>query len=634
MKTSGRFVATALVLHGMWIGSLNGAEPLVVGPGSTVQLGDPAQQTTLSYSSVTVEGGGTLDIQGYNTTLQIDGDLVLDGTISMTPQDKAPAGPDGQDGANGAENQPTGQNVGLSGSFPGTAPASTNIGPRLTLSVKGSAFINGTIRIEPAFDGGDGGRGGNGGNGGSGSSPDANKDDGAIGGFGSQGGQGGTGGRANGSVATLRILADEIDVAPSGRISLDNKGVGGKGGRGGNAGHGGKGGNGVNGGNGGRGGDGSVPGSGGTGGDGASGGSVQLIAKKTVTMDGEISVKGGTGGDGGTIGDPGNGGLGGDAGPNDNPAKHGGNGGNGGGPFSTGGFTGGKGGWGGAGGTVLIQGSGWSIGGIIHLDGGFGGQGGPGVPAGRGQGADGGSPGGNPGTDSMLFPDGADGQEGPDGTVYFVLGGVQWEVGEPLECIEGFTESADGGATLSGIQMCGGNCLSRYVSTDPAMAYELTLDYRWLSTMGTLEFRLGGELFNVIAAPEVLTDQFEPARILITDTNLLDNFFQELQICLEPDGPALVQVANIFFRPVPRTNTPPIISIHRGQTNGSVEFTWQSSLGTDYRLQVRTSLTAGSWSNTGPLLPGTGANMTTTSTVPAGQPETYYRIVASPPTSP
>lgn len=70
----------------------------------------------------------------------------------------------------------------------GTAPGWTFGGaPRLTLRAGGTVLINGTIRLEPAFDGGDGGRGGHGGNGGSGltSAP------GAQGGGGSQGGQAG-----------------------------------------------------------------------------------------------------------------------------------------------------------------------------------------------------------------------------------------------------------------------------------------------------------------------------------------------------------------------------------------------------------------------------------------------------------
>lgn len=165
--------------------------PLVIAPGSTLRLGDPNQATSLSYDSLTVAPGGTLELMGQ-TTLAVEGEMVIDGTISSTPSGKAPKGRDGMDGANGADDQPTGKNVGLSGEFPGTAPGWTEVDrvPRLTLRAGGNVAINGIIRLEPALDGGDGGRGGNGGHGGSGISPEPGKHTGALGGGGSQGGKG------------------------------------------------------------------------------------------------------------------------------------------------------------------------------------------------------------------------------------------------------------------------------------------------------------------------------------------------------------------------------------------------------------------------------------------------------------
>jgi hypothetical protein len=342
-----------------------------------------------------------------------------------------------------------------------------------------------------------------------------------------------------------------------------------------------------------------------------------------VTLDGEISVKGGKGGNGGPIGNPGNGGTGGNAGPGVNTGRRGGDGGSAGGALSTLGFTGGRGGNGGFGGSVLIQAPVWSIGGIIHREGGQAGEGGPGVPAGRGQGALGGSPDGIEGMDSMQFPDGADGVDGSEGRITLVLNGIQWEISEPLECIGSFTEELDEATTLSGVRLCGGNCLSRSVSLDPEMDYEMSFNYRWLTPVGTLEVRLAGEIIYSAAAPASLDGEFQFAHV-ITDPSM---FFGELEVCLVPEGPAMLQLANFVFRSVP--NLPPVITLRLTTAQGPVEFSWPSVTGRSYQLQVRSSLSVGDWTNLGPSLQGTGAALATTAPVTPGQPEAYYRVVIS-----
>lgn len=193
--------------HGLWGIALGfafvpplRADPLIVPPGSTVPLGTDESPTTTTYDSLLIESGGTLDLQG-DMTLVVEGDIIIHGTISRTPKDKAPAGNDGMDGAAGLDNQPTGQNVGLSGQFPGTAPGwTTRAAPRLTLRAGGNVLITGTIRLEPAYDGGDGGRGGHGGRGGSGISagPGAQGGGGDAGPGDNNAKRGGNGGAAGG----------------------------------------------------------------------------------------------------------------------------------------------------------------------------------------------------------------------------------------------------------------------------------------------------------------------------------------------------------------------------------------------------------------------------------------------------
>jgi hypothetical protein len=228
----------------------------------------------------------------------------------------------------------------------------------------------------------------------------------------------------------------------------------------------------------------------------------------------------------------------------------------------------------------------------------------------------------------MIFPDGADGVDGQEGRVLFVIAGVEWEVGEPLGCIEPFIEEV-GETTLQGVQLCGGNCLSRSVLTTVDTSYELSFDYRWLTTVGTLQARVGGQLMISRQAPASVSGQFEFARVLVTDPSIINGFFQELELCLVPAGPAMVQVANVIFRPAPSTNESPEITVRAVSGQTSVGFSWSSLSGKSYQLQMRSSLTGGSWTNLGPLLNGTGGALTTTAPIVAGQPEGYFRVVIS-----
>lgn len=432
--------------------------------------------------------------------------------------------------------------------------------------------------------------------------------------------------------ARLIIVGERIDLSPSGRIFLDNKSVGGTGGPGGNGGNGGRGGNGIEAANGGRGGDGGPPGDGGTGGAGGRGGILDLFAA-TVVLDGEVWLRGGKGGDGGPVGTPGNGGAGGDAGPEDFESKRGGNGGNAGESTYTTGFTGGRGGPGGPGGTISIHASSWSINGIIRLDGGEGGQGGAGLAAGRAKGAAGGSPNGESGMDSLAIAAGQNGPKGPEGSFALALpwiAGPQWTAGGPVECMAPFTEMLDDATTLRGVKVCGGNCLSSFVSTDPSKPSELTFYLRWLSTIGTLEVRLGEQLVHTVSAPPNANDGFERVRVLVTDPAILGRGFQRLEVCLLPEGPAMAQIGNLVFRAEPESQPPPPeIEFASLEAESSLRLTWRSAVGFNYQVQRRRSLFEGNWTDLGDPLPGTGAALAATVEIEREQTQTFFRVVLS-----
>jgi hypothetical protein len=200
--------------------------------------------------------------------------------------------------------------------------------------------------------------------------------------------------------------------------------------------------------------------------------------------------------------------------------------------------------------------------------------------------------------------------------------------------VEPFAEVLDDQTTLRGVKLCGGNCLSSFVTTNPDQTYELSFFYRWLTTVGTLELRLGGQLIHRLGAPDSLSDDFQSARVLVTDPALLSQFRQALEVCLVPEGPARVQVADLWFRQAPDANPPPVIAIGLLGGPTPVELAWPSDPSRTYQVQARASLAAGEWINLGPALPGTGLTLTVAPGIEAGQPEGFYRVVVTPTPTP
>src|SRR5690349_15125581 len=114
-------------------------DPLVVGPGVTLQLGDPAQPLSQGYDSLTIDTGGTLEVLS-DLTLSVTGDIVINGRITFRQPEpkKAKNGNAGQDGSDGADNQPPGANAGTGGIL-GERGENWTFGgaPRVTLTSQG-----------------------------------------------------------------------------------------------------------------------------------------------------------------------------------------------------------------------------------------------------------------------------------------------------------------------------------------------------------------------------------------------------------------------------------------------------------------------------------------------------------------
>jgi hypothetical protein len=169
------------------------------------------------------------------------------------------------------------------------------------------------------------------------------------------------------------------------------------------------------------------------------------------------------------------------------------------------------------------------------------------------------------------------------------------------------------------------------VNTDSEFPFELRFEYRWLSTVGTLEFYLADRLVHRLDAPAVLSGDFQQASVILSDPTLRSQSLQRLEVCVTPEGPAEVQLANLVFRTAPEANIPsPVVSIRFFSGESKVELNWTSVVGQKYQLQVRASLTQGAWSDLGPPLSGTGSTLTPSPIIAVGQAQAFYRVLVSP----
>jgi hypothetical protein len=165
------------------------------------------------------------------------------------------------------------------------------------------------------------------------------------------------------------------------------------------------------------------------------------------------------------------------------------------------------------------------------------------------------------------------------------------------------------------------------VDTASDSPFELRFEYRWLTTVGAMQFTLGNRLVYRVAAPPVLNQSFTKASVILTDPGLRNQFFQPLTVCVMPEGPAQVELANLVFRKAPEANNQgPVITAGASADGSSIGFSWTSATNQIYQLQTRDSLTEGTWSNVGAAMPGTGAALSATQPISRDQAQRYFRL--------
>ncbi|HEX4122125.1 MAG TPA: hypothetical protein VH619_16010 [Verrucomicrobiae bacterium] len=626
------------------------ADSLTITSGQTIQLGLPGVATNYSYTSVTVETGGTLKIAG-SVTLTVTSNVLIDGQMTDGSSSQAPSGADGGDGADGVVMDGVAAD-GDPGDDGANGTNSIADVPYLLILAK-NMVVNGSILFNPQADAGDGGDGGAAGKGADGLT-------GAPAGWGGYAGVGGYAGNSLGApYLSINVLAEggtlptagSFVLGTNGMISLDNLGTGGKGGDGGDGGVGGTGGDGAGGGNGGAGGEGGPSGFGGTGGFGGSGGTL-VITAMGIDLEGQISLKGNDGGDGGDLGDPTDGGDGGDG----SPSPTGGTGGRGGNGGDAGNYLlefnpGGVGGNGGFGGNLYLQVSvAFTNFAKMDFSGGNGGNGGAGQPADTGMGGDGGTGAGGAadgqnGLPSADTPDASPGIDGPSGSMSVI--NSSWGTVSP----NGWQTFGDGiltygltnnihtlilSSTNGPFSIVGQPPDPRF-QYDPGAGYsivetnepvELQFAYQWLTTVGSVDIFLAGQLVLHLNAPPVLTNGFTEATLTLPalPAEITDDLTLTFQ--LNTPGPAQFELGSISLQALPQLPSISISPLSADST--TLNLSWFGTTNENYQVQYRPSLASGTWTNLGSVIPGQGEASTLALPVTPGSPAGFYRLMTTP----
>jgi hypothetical protein len=599
-------------------------------------IGTPGLPTNLTYASVWVQSPGRLRVYG-EVTLNVAGDVRIDGEVWALTSAVQTNGTDGTHGARGVDGAPTGQNVGEFGTGGEHGGDWFISGENLSINCA-NFYLDGVVALTPHLTGGDGGRGGNGGDGGDGASPEPGKNHGGVGGYAAQASSGGRGGLAGvASRLSVRALGGTIDLTTNAVIRLDNLGRGGGGGDGGDGGDGGRGGDGedvgaVGSARGGEGGGGGLAGVGGTGQSGRSGGTLNLNADH-VYLRGLISLAGSPGGPGGRAGRPGLGGDGGNADVDADSSTPGGVGGPAGNAYASY-QLGGDGGDGGPGGSGLVSARFDLVDESVKgLAGGPGGDPGDGWDPGVAVGGKGGNPNGQDGEDSAEILPGNPGAQGVLGAFSLVS---SIDIGSPnlfhanphrwlVGASPGFRQYDEDGHKVIELQ-AGADpfVLGSFVNTAVDGPIGLSLEYRWLTGTGSVDVSLGGVSFLHLDAPGTEQAEYQHAQVTISDPAVLTGFLQHYELRLEGGGSA-----GIVFRAIRAVEVPQVLSLRLDpSTSGQLLLEWFGIDGTSYQLQSKIPSPDAEWSAFGALHLGAGAGLSATRTATDSE---WIRLQITPP---
>ena len=103
---------------------------------------------------------------------------------------------------------------------------------------------------------------------------------------------------------------------------------------------------------------------------------------------------------------------------------------------------------------------------------------------------------------------------------------------------------------------------------------------------------------------------------------------------MKPRTALITAVTGCAVSCLPLLQSDPVVSVGRGSTGTTVEFSWDTVAGQTYQLQTRASPAAGAWSDLGPTIPGTGSRATTSAGLNFSELEAFFRVEVLPSVTP
>jgi len=157
---------------------------------------------------------------------------------------------------------------------------------------------------------------------------------------------------------------------------------------------------------------------------------------------------------------------------------------------------------------------------------------------------------------------------------------------------------------------------------------ELQFACRWLTTSGSVDVLLGGQVALHLNAPAVLSSNFTQASVILTGLPAEASDELNLTFQLNTTGPAQFQLGDPSLQPLPQL---PALSIGLSPANSNaLSLSWFGTTNENYQVQSRTSLGSGAWTNLGSVVPGQRGVSTLALPVAPGDPARFYRLVMTP----
>jgi hypothetical protein len=157
---------------------------------------------------------------------------------------------------------------------------------------------------------------------------------------------------------------------------------------------------------------------------------------------------------------------------------------------------------------------------------------------------------------------------------------------------------------------------------------QLQFSYQWLSTSGSVDVLLGGQVVLHLDAPSVPSSGLTQVNLTLTGLPAMANDDLNLTFQLNTAGPDQFQLSSPSLVALPQV---PAISVLSSATNSfTFSLNWYGNTNQNYQMQSRTSLVTGAWTNVGSAVPGQGAGSSLLLPIDRSGPARFFRLMVTP----